>query len=125
MESRTYLKNIRVSPKKLRFLLPGIVEKKPIEALDYLFYIQSKSARILHKAIKSAIANAKHTLKADEDLLKFKLFTIEQGSKIKRYRAGGRGTAKPIIRKLSHIKIYIEEDKTSAKKSLSIAKKRA
>ena len=111
MESRTYLKNIRVSTKKLRFLIPSISKKKPVEALDYLLYIQSKPARILYKAIKSAIANAKHTLKADENLLQFKLFTIEQGSKIKRFRAGGRGTAKPILRKLSHIKITLSIEK--------------
>ncbi len=79
----------------------------PAQALDYLNYTPRKTAKIFYKALQSAIINAKATLKSSEDMLKFKLLTVEAGQKMKRFRAGGRGTAKPIVRRLSHIKIIL------------------
>jgi large subunit ribosomal protein L22 len=111
MESKTYLKNLRVSPKKLRFFLPAIKKMNPSIAVDYLYYTQNKTAKILYKAIKSAITNAKNTLKVDGDLLEWKLLTIEQGQVLKRFKPGGRGTAKPIKKRFSHIKIIIKSKK--------------
>lgn len=108
MEVRTYIKNVKISPKKLRFLLPAVKKLKPVEAIDYLFYTPKKGAKILYKAIQSALANAKNRLKTDENLLKFKLLTVEEGQKLKRFRPGGRGTVKPIVRRFSHIKIVLE-----------------
>jgi len=110
MESQAYIKNIKISPKKLRFLLPEIKKRKPAEALNYLLYTPKKGARIFYKAIKSAINNAKTVLKVSDDLLKFKLLTVEEGRKLKRFQAGGRGTAKSIIKRYSHIKIILIAD---------------
>lgn len=107
MESLTYLRNIKSSPKKLRMLLDDVKKMRPQEALDYLFYAPQKSAKIYHKALKSAISNATSTLKVGADMLQFKLFTIEEGRVIKRYRPGSRGMAKPIKRRYSHIKIIL------------------
>src|SRR3989344_2485835 len=108
MESTTYSQNLKISPKKLRFLLPGIKKLKPFEALDYLMYTPRKSADIFFKVIKSAINNAKNVLKVDEKTLIFKHLNIEQGRKLKRMKPGGRGTAKPILRRYAHIKIILE-----------------
>ncbi|MFN4212563.1 MAG: 50S ribosomal protein L22 [Microgenomates group bacterium] len=127
MEIATYIKNIKISPKKLRFLLPEIKKLKPAEALDCLLYTPKKGAKIFYKAIKSAIDNAKNVLKIREDLLRFKLLTVEEGGRLKRYRPGGRGTVKPIVRRMSHIKIILkaenkkEEDKRKTLNSKSKA----
>ncbi len=132
MESKTYLKNIHISPKKLRFFLPVIKKMNPASSLDYLYYSPQRSAKVLYQALKSAITNAKNVLKVDEDLLEWKLFTIEEGQKLKRYKPGGRGTAKPYKVRFSHIKIVlnakptaqlqtkvIEEKKTETKKEIN------
>ncbi len=116
MESRAYIKNIKISPKKLRLILPEIKKLSPAEALERLFYTPKKSAKIFYKAIKSAVDNAKLTLKTAEKELKFKLLTVEEGRKLKRYQAGGRGTAKPIMKRYAHIKIVLETLKTSKTK---------
>jgi large subunit ribosomal protein L22 len=79
----------------------------PVTALDYLYYGKQKATQVLYQAVKSAISNAKQTLKVEDNLLKFKVFTIEQGQKLKRFRPGGRGTPKPILKKKSHIKIIL------------------
>ncbi len=109
MESNTVIKNVRISPKKLRFLLPELKKLTPQKALDYLFYTPKKGAKILYSAIKTAINNAKIALKTDDNLLKFKVLAIEEGIKLKRYRPGGRGTVRPYKRRFSHIKIVLEK----------------
>jgi large subunit ribosomal protein L22 len=116
MESKTYIKNLKISPKKLRFLLPSIKKISPFEALDRLKYTPKKGARVFYQSIKSAINNAKNTLKADESLLKFKLLTVEEGQKLKRFKPGSRGTPKTIMRRFSHIKIVLEAPADTSKK---------
>jgi len=131
-ESITYLKNIAIPSKKLRFYLSAVKKMSPVTALDHLFYGRQKATKVLYQAIKSAVSNAKQSLKVNDDLLKFRLFTIEEGQKLKRYRPGGRGTPKPIIKRKSHIKIIlvktennklqITNDKSITKSKLQVKK---
>lgn len=107
MEAKAYIKNIRISPKKLRLIVDDVRKMRPIEAMEALFYSPKRSAKILRKAIKSAVDNAKKNLGVKEEVLRFKLLTIEEGRFLKRFRAGGRGTVKPYKRRSSHIKIIL------------------
>ena len=111
-QSLTYLKNLKISPKKLRFYLASVKKMSPSDSLKRLFYGKQKANAILYKSIKSAIDNAVLTLKTTPDLLEFKLLTIEEGYKLKRYKPGSRGNMKPIRRRMSHIKIILEARKT-------------
>ena len=111
METKAYFINLPVSPKKARFYLPAIKKLKPIDSLDFLYYERTDAADILYKAIKSAISSARQLLKVDDNLLNFKLLSVEQGQKLKRFRPGSRGNAKPINRRMSHIKIILEANK--------------
>ena len=120
MEATAYFKNLHISAKKLRFILPEIKKMSPSESLIRLFYSPKKGARVFYKAIKSAIDNAKYALKVSDDLLEFKLFTVEQGNALKRFRPGGRGTAKPYKKKYSHIKIVLTVKQ--AKKGVPVVK---
>lgn len=110
MESKTMIKNVRISPKKLRFLLKEVKKLTPKQALDYLYYTPKKGAKILYQAIKSAINNAKNYLKVDEDLLKFKVLAVDEGIKLKRYRPGGRGIVRPYMRRFSHVSVVLVKD---------------
>lgn len=110
MESLTYIKNIKSTPKKLRMLRDLLFVMKPQDTLDYLKYDTSKPSKIYFKAIHSAIANASQTLNVSADMLKFKLLTIEEGRTLKRHHAGSKGMAKPILKKFSHIKIVLVSD---------------
>lgn len=125
MESTAYIKNIKISPKKLRFLLADIKKRKPNEVLDYLFYSPTKNSQFFYKAIKSAISNAKNNLKLDETKLVFKTLTVEEGQKLRRFKAGGRGAVKPFYRKYSHIKVVLkstEDKKAAAPKQVEVKK---
>ena len=108
MEIKGYFKDLKITPKKLRFFLPEIKKMTPVESLNYLYYAKQRPAQFFYKAIASVIASAKNTFKIDPNLLKFKLLTVEEGRGLKRYKPGGRGAAKPIRRDFSHIKIILE-----------------
>jgi len=107
MEKTFYFKNLPISPKKLRFIIPEVKKMSPILSLDYLEYLPKKGAKILKKAIKNAIDVMKSSLKISENELKFKTLAINEGRKLKRYRSGGRGTVKPIVRRFAHLKIVL------------------
>ncbi|GIW62455.1 MAG: 50S ribosomal protein L22 [Patescibacteria group bacterium] len=103
-----YIKNVRVTPKKLRFIVPEIKKEPVSKALSKLNLMNKKPAQFLYKAIKSCVDNAKNKFKVEENMLKFKTIVIEEGFKLKRYRAGSRGRAKPYTKRFSHIKIELE-----------------
>ena len=102
-----YFVNLKVSPKKARFYLSAIKKLGPAKSLEYLMYENTNASEILYKAIKSAISSARQILKVEDNLLNFKLLSVEQGQKLKRYKPGSRGNAKPINRRMSHIKITL------------------
>lgn len=119
MESITYFKNVKIPPKKLRYLLADIKKNGPVEARDHLLYGPSRASRILYKALQSAIAAAKLTLNTQDNLLKFKTLTVEEGTHMRRFRAGARGAVKPVVKRTSHIKIVL-----TVPESISTAKSR-
>lgn len=111
MNNQTIIKDVHVSPKKIRFLMDFVKKLKPVDAVDHLTYMPQHSARILKTAIQAAISSSVSALKTTPDMLKFRVLIIDQGHVLKRFRAGGRGTAKPIKRRMAHIKIVLEIEK--------------
>lgn len=110
MKGKAYIKFVRTSPKKLRFLIDDIKKMTPAAALTALQYSAKRSAKVLYKAIKSAVDNIKAEVK-DQSGLKFEALIIEEGPALKRMRAGGRGTAKLFKRRSSHIKVIVSDEK--------------
>lgn len=106
-EFSVYIKNVKIAPKKLRFLLKDMKKQNPAQAVHTLMYTQKKGATYLRKAISSALSNARNTMNIDEGLLQFKSVAIEEGLRLKRFRAGSKGMAKPYKHKYSHIKMVL------------------
>jgi len=121
MEVRAYIKNVPSSPKKMRFTAANIRSMSPVKAIDVLLYTPKKSAQLLRQALLSAVSNAKSTFGTSEDLLQFKSLIIEEGIKIRRFRAGSKGMAKPYRRKFSHIKIVLTTSEKVASASSTSA----
>ena len=80
----------------------------PLAATEHLFYSPKRGSKVLYKVIRSAMANAKATLKTDDHLLQFKALFVDEGNTLKRFRAGSKGGAKPIAREFSHITVILE-----------------
>ena len=98
-----------MSPKKVREVA-RLIQGRPVnEAIDFLTLIPRKSARLLAKTLKSAIANAENNNNLSADSLTIKFALIENGPVLKRFKAGARGTAMPRRKKMSHIRIVLSD----------------
>ena len=109
MEVLSLTRSARMSPKKMRDVARIIQGRKAAEAVDYLTLIPRKSARLIVKTLKSAIANAENNNNLSADTLTIKSAIIENGPVLKRFKAGARGTAMPRRKKMSHIRIVLSD----------------
>ena len=105
-------KYIHTTPRKLRLVADMIRKMEPDQAIETLRFSAKVAAKDLSKAIKTALANAK--VKGVENPV-FKTIEVNEGSVMKRFRAGTRGRAKPYQKRMSHIKIVLSERKEEAK----------
>jgi len=110
MEVQALAKYVRASPKKVREVTRVIQGRKATEALDLLRFIPRKTARLVRKTLASAVANAEnnHRLSSADLVVKFAL--AEQGSVIKRFRPVSRGSAHPIHKSTTHIRIVLTDN---------------
>ena len=115
VEARAHIKYVRISAQKLRTIVDGVKKMQPHIALDYLGVSQTRSAKVLYKAIKSAMDNGKTNHGMDQKMMIFKTLLIDEGKGLKRYRAGARGTGKPYVRPLSHITVVLQQEKVVTK----------
>jgi len=110
MQVQALTKYVRISPKKARETARVIQGRAAGEALDLLGYIPRKSARLLAKTLKSAIANAENNHNLSSDELVVERAVVEEGPILKRFRAGARGSAKPIHKRTSHLRIVLSDE---------------
>lgn len=110
MEIIQIQKNLHNSPRKLRLVADLVRKQKPIQALLTLRFADQAAAIPLSKAIQTALGNAK-AQNIDGESLVFKSLEINEGQKMKRFRAGTRGRVKRYVRKMSHIKIILTDEK--------------
>ncbi len=113
MEVQALTRYARMSPKKMRDISRIIQGRKAVEAAEYLALIPRKSARLIGKTLKSAIANAENNNNLSADSLTVKLALIEIGPVLKRFKAGARGTAMPRRKKMSHIRIVLSDGQSN------------
>ncbi len=102
-------KYIRLSSQKAARVI-DIVQKKTVDdALNALAFTPNKSARIIEKIIKSAIANAQQQDKnIDINNLYVKELRIGKGPYLRRFRPKAMGRAGRIRKPLSHITVVLD-----------------
>ena len=113
MEVQALTRYARMSPKKVRDVARQIQGRKAPEALDLVTLIPRKSARLIQKTLKSAIANAENNNNLSADSLYVARAVIENGPVLKRFKAGARGTAMPRRKKMSHIRIVLSDGQSN------------
>jgi large subunit ribosomal protein L22 len=113
MEVQAITRYARMSPKKVREVARTIQGRKAPDAVDLLGIIPRKSARLIVKTLKSAIANAENNNNLSADSLIVKSAIVDQGPVLKRFKAGARGTAMPRRKKMSHITIVLTDGNTN------------
>ncbi len=103
-------KNIGVSVHKLRLVMDEIRGKRVDDALAYLRYMTTPSAREIYKVLHSAAANAENNDLQDRESLFIKRIVADKSITMRRFRPKARGRAGAFNRPTSHITIEVDED---------------
>ncbi len=108
METKAQAKYIRIAPRKVQVIIPAIKGRKVEDAISILQFMPRKGARILKKVLHSAVANAEQN-KVDIDTLVVKTVLVDGGPTLKRFMPRAMGRAYPILKRTSHITVFLEE----------------
>jgi len=100
----------RISAFKAREVTREIQGLPAIDALQQLGFIPKKAAPLIAKTLKSAIANAEHNNNVRAELLVIREAVIGEAPTIKRIRPKARGSAGPIRKRSSHIRIVLTDE---------------
>ena len=110
MQVATTLRYARISPQKCRLVADQIRGKPVGQAIDILRFSRKKAARLVHKVLESAIANAEHNHGADIDELKVAVVEVNGAPFFARYRARAKGRGNRILKRNSHITIRVADE---------------
>jgi large subunit ribosomal protein L22 len=110
MDVAAKLRYARISPQKCRLVADQIRGKSVAQALRILSFSPKKGARMLHKVLESAIANAEHNHGADIDELKVSRVEIDEAATFGRYRARAKGRGNRITKRNSHITVRVADE---------------
>jgi len=118
---KAVVKSIRISPKKLNLLAQLVRGHDAGKALRTLELTPKKGAKILHKAVKSAVANATNNFKQDAENLVIQEILVSKAPTFKRWLPASRGRMSPILKRNSHltIKIGVKEEQETKKKPVT------
>jgi len=110
MEVQALTRYAHMSPKKVREITRIIQGRTASEAIELVRFIPRKSARLVAKTLKSAVANAENNNELSVESLIVKRALVEQGPVLKRFKAAARGSAAPRRKKMSHIRIVLSDE---------------
>ncbi len=117
------LKNYRQSPRKVRAVADLIRGKKAVDALNNLAFTPKRATEPLSSLIRSAIANAKNNFGIEVDNLYIKEIRVDGGMVLMRSMPRARGSASPIHKRSSHVRLVLAEKVEKIKKSAKKDKK--
>jgi large subunit ribosomal protein L22 len=110
MEVNAKVSFVRITPRKMGLLADEVRGKGINEALNYLrFSPRKRTAEVLYRLLKSAVANADHRGTVDVDTLFVKRILVGGGPILKRFRPRAKGSAYRINKKTSHVSVTLAE----------------
>ena len=108
-EATCVARDIRVTPRKMRLVADYVRGRNVNEALALLKHLNKSAALPIYKAIKSAAANATNNFNLDGDLLYVAEIQASDGKKMKRYTPRAKGSASPVWKRMSHLRVVVKE----------------
>lgn len=109
MEAKAIGRYIRLSPQKARLVADQVRELPVGQALELLKFNPRKASFKVLKVLESAIANAEHNDGADIDELRIGQIMVDEGPRMKRWRARAKGRAGSIIKPYCHITVCVTD----------------
>jgi large subunit ribosomal protein L22 len=125
MEVTSTYRHARISAFKAREVTREIQGRSASDALDLLTFSPKKAAVMVRKTLRSAIANAENNADLKVDTLLVKEAVVGEGPTLKRFRARARGSASPLRKRTSHIRIVLADELAPAARGGKAQKGRA
>ena len=110
MEVQAILKNVGMSAQKMREVVRQIQGLPALEAQAVLAVVPRKSARMVAKTLKSAIANAENNNNLKPESLRIKEAVAGTAVTLKRFTPKARGSAGPILKRHCHVRIVLSDE---------------
>jgi len=118
---KAFLKQTRISSKKVNIVAALVRGKKVSDALTQLKFTPKRSAPVLAKLIASAAANAENNFKQDKEKLIISKIIVNEGMILKRGRPISRGRWHSIKKRTA--KVWVELEVESKQKEAIESKK--
>jgi large subunit ribosomal protein L22 len=99
-----------MSAQKVREVTRQVQGLPAVAAQATLATVPGKSARLVAKTLKSAIANAENNKGLKTGTLRIKEATTGTGPIVKRFTPKARGSAGPVLKRSCHIRIVLSDD---------------
>jgi large subunit ribosomal protein L22 len=110
MQVKSIYRFARISAFKAREVTREIQGLPATDALDILRFTPKKAALLVTKTLKSAIANAENNNNLNVSTLVVKEAVVGEGATFKRSQPKARGSAGPIRKRTSHIRIILTDE---------------
>lgn len=110
MQVQSITRNVRMSAQKMREMVRQIQGLPALQAQAVLAVVPRKSARLVAKTLKSAIANAENNNGVKPETLTVREAVAQTATTIKRFTPKARGSAGPILKRSCHIKIVLSDE---------------
>jgi len=118
MEVRSIHRYARISAFKAREVTREIQGLPVSAALDVLAFTPKKAAILVNQTLKSAIANAENNANLKADGLVVKEAVVGEGPTFKRMQTRARGSGARILKRTSHIRIVLTDEKPEKEPTL-------
>ncbi len=99
-----------MSAQKMREMVRQIQGLSVLQAQAVLAVVPRKSARVVAKTLKSAIANAENNNGLKAENLHVSSAVAGTATSFKRFTPKARGSAGPIIKRSCHVKIVVSDE---------------
>ncbi len=108
-EARSYLKFVRISPRKVKIVLDLIRGKDVATARGVLKNTPKAASEHLIKLLDRVVADAENNFSMDRENLYVSECFVTPGMTLKRIMPRGKGSADRILKRTSHITIAVKE----------------
>ena len=110
MKVRAIAKDVGIPPRKVKLVVDMVRGRRVNEALTILKFSPTPAARAVTKVIKSAAANAENNFQMVPSDLRITDIFADEGQTLKRYRPQARGRVSPILKRSTHISVFVSEE---------------
>ena len=100
----------RISARKARDVAREIQGLPVSAALDILNFTPRKGADLFAKTMKTALADAENNFELPIEELMVKEATVGEGPTFRRYKPRARGSAAPVRKRTSHIRVVLTDE---------------